>query len=466
MTTRELTRSPADLAAGMAVGEFVIEKKIGEGGFGSVYKATHPLIGKLVAIKVLAHHFSVQEEMVSRFIAEARAVNQIRNRNIIDIFSFGTLPDGRVYYVMEFLDGESLEAYATRVGPLPLAEVIAIVGPIARALDAAHAVGIAHRDIKPENILLVRDEGQVFPKLLDFGIAKLLGNDAAMHKTQTGAPIGTPDYMSPEQCRGRDVDHRTDFYSFGVMLYRLLTGRVPFDGEDYLAILMKHISDPVPPLRAVRPDLAGTPEEVIGWLLQKQAADRPPSLRVAMEQLKGSRITEAMPRAATSQLAHGATMASGAPFSPALGTLPARASRRSLWLALAGGAVLVAGAVAAWMLMSESTAPPDELQPDAAAAASAPPQVAADASLADAAPPPVAAIPPVPVKPAAAAVPEPSVTVPATAGAPLTEVPEDGKSSSRGTAVKKPKPRGSAAATLEEKPATSKPTLNSTEDPF
>ena len=167
--------------------------------------------------------------MVSRFIAEARAVNQIRHRNIIDIFSFGQLDDGRQYYVMELLDGEPLDALIERDGRLPLAEAIPILRGIARALDAAHAKGIAHRDLKPENVFLGRDPtARVFPKLLDFGIAKLLApEDGPKHKTRTGTPIGTPYYMSPEQCRGRDVDHRTDIYSFGVLAYRMLTGVLP-----------------------------------------------------------------------------------------------------------------------------------------------------------------------------------------------------------------------------------------------
>ncbi|NVB83516.1 MAG: serine/threonine protein kinase, partial [Kofleriaceae bacterium] len=146
-----------DLAAGERVGEYEVEGKLGQGAFGTVYKATHPLIGKVVAIKVLARKFSVDPEMVSRFVAEARAVNQIRNRHIIDIFSFGALDDDRQYYVMEYLDGEPLDALVDRAGNLTLADALPILRGIAKALDAAHAKDIAHRDLKAENVFLARD---------------------------------------------------------------------------------------------------------------------------------------------------------------------------------------------------------------------------------------------------------------------------------------------------------------------
>src|SRR5688572_22013295 len=152
---------------GQQVGEYVIETKLGEGGFGTVFKAGHPLIGKLVAIKVLNRQYSAQPEMVSRFVAEARAVNQIRDRYIIDIFGFGQLEDGRHYYVMEFLDGLPLADYVDQQGRLALADALPILRSIARALDAAHGKGIAHRDLKPENIFLATEsDGTLYPKLL------------------------------------------------------------------------------------------------------------------------------------------------------------------------------------------------------------------------------------------------------------------------------------------------------------
>ena len=277
-----------ELAPGQRVGEYVIEGKLGEGGFGTVYRASHPIIGKLVAIKVLNRQYSVQREMVSRFAAEARAVNQIRHRNIIDIFAFDQLEDGRRYYVMELLDGATLADHLARVPRMSLREALPILRAVGRALDAAHAKGIAHRDLKPENIFLASDpDGGYFPKLLDFGIAKLMGaEEAVAHKTRTGAPIGTPLYMSPEQCRGRDVDHRTDIYAFGIVAFRMLTGRVPFDGDNYMTILMQQMSDQPPPASSFVSDLPLEIDRAINWMLAKEPAARPTSLMQAVEALE------------------------------------------------------------------------------------------------------------------------------------------------------------------------------------
>jgi serine/threonine-protein kinase len=277
----------ADLEVGHHVGEYVVDGKLGQGAFGSVFRAAHPVIGKVVAIKVLARRFSVDPEMVSRFIAEARAVNQIRHRHIIDIFAFGQLEDGRHYYVMEYLDGEPLDALIERQGKLPLPDAMPILRGIARALDAAHAKGIAHRDLKAENVFLAADPdgggSGVWPKLLDFGIAKLLApDDGLKHKTRTGTPVGTPFYMSPEQCRGRDVDHRTDLYAFGVLAYLLLTGRYPFDADDYMSILIQQMSDQAPPPSSIEPSLPGGIDDAIGWLMAKNPDERPPNLRAAI----------------------------------------------------------------------------------------------------------------------------------------------------------------------------------------
>ena len=274
----------SDLTPGTVVGEYRIEGKLGEGGFGAVYRAVHPVIGKAAAIKVLGFDFSSNPEMVSRFVAEARAVNQIRHKNIIDVFSFGRLPDGRQYYVMELLEGTTLDRYLKERGCLSIDETMPVLRGIARALGAAHAGGIAHRDLKPENVFLVFDEdGGVLPKLIDFGIAKLLGDDgAAGHKTRTGTPMGTPYYMSPEQCRGKNVDHRTDIYSLGVLIHVLLTGKKPFDGESMMDILLKHITDPAPRLSAALPGAPKEMDDALAALLEKDPARRPQSAGEAL----------------------------------------------------------------------------------------------------------------------------------------------------------------------------------------
>ncbi|HEX7699696.1 MAG TPA: serine/threonine-protein kinase [Kofleriaceae bacterium] len=284
--THELPTPDPDLDVGQVIGEYQIEEKVGQGGFGTVYRAVHPLIGKVVAIKVLARKFSADPEMISRFIAEARSVNQIRHRHIIDIFLFGSLPDGRAYYVMEYLDGEALDALIDREKRLTLVQALPILRAIARALDAAHAKGITHRDLKPENVFLVRDadNNEVWPKLLDFGIAKLMGNEEAQkHKTRTGIPIGTPFYMSPEQCRGKDVDHRTDYYAFGIVAYQMLTGVHPIDADDYMEIMIKQLKDePVAPSTLV-PELPAEIDDAIAWLMKKSRDQRPPNLMTAMK---------------------------------------------------------------------------------------------------------------------------------------------------------------------------------------
>jgi serine/threonine protein kinase len=284
-----------DLAPGFAVGEYQIEEVLGRGGFGTVYLALQPIIGKRVAIKVLSRKYSADEEMVSRFKAEAKAVNQIRHRHIIDIFSFGQLPDGRQYYVMEWLEGEPLDQYLASNGPLRLDQALPILRAIARALDAAHVKGVAHRDLKPENVYLARDdEGGMFPKLLDFGIAKLNNPDEALsHRTNTGVPLGTPYYMSPEQCRGQNVDHRTDLYSFGVLTYRLLTGTFPFDGG-MVDILHKHMYEEPPPASSKQPGLPPAVDAAIAWMLNKDPADRPKTAIAAVVALQDEKTSTPM----------------------------------------------------------------------------------------------------------------------------------------------------------------------------
>jgi serine/threonine-protein kinase len=288
-----------DLEAGDKVGEYEVTGKLGQGAFGTVFRAVHPVIGKEVAIKVLARRFSVDPEMVSRFIAEARAVNQIRHRHIIDIFSFGQLEDGRHYYVMEYLDGEPLDARIDREGRLPLAEALPILHAIGRALDAAHAKGIAHRDLKAENVFLGRDpDGAVFPKLLDFGIAKLLAPDdeaGAKHRTRTGTPVGTPYYMSPEQCRGRDVDHRTDVYAFGVLAYRMITGSYPLDADDHMSVLIRQMQDVPAPASELVPELPAGIDDAFAWLMAKEPAQRPPSLRAALAAIGAAAVEAGIP---------------------------------------------------------------------------------------------------------------------------------------------------------------------------
>ena len=392
-TTDLPTTIDLDLEPGHTVGEFRVDGKLGQGAFGTVYRGVHPLISKVVAIKVLARRFSVDPEMVSRFVAEARAVNQIGHRNIIDIFSFGALEDGRHYYVMEYLDGEPLDALVEREGKLVLARALPILRGIAKALDAAHAKGIAHRDLKAENVFLANDpDGGVWPKLLDFGIAKLLASDDGLkHKTRTGLPIGTPYYMSPEQCRGKDVDHRTDFYAFGVLCYRMLTGVYPFDADDAMSILMQQLNVDAPPPSTHVPELTTAIDDVVLWLLAKDPAQRPSDLRTAVRALEEAAeqagvairptstwdtqtpppgIQTQPPRVAVPARSNASalTSSSGGPQPPSASSLtsPRRGSRVPVIAGLVASALIAGGAVFFVLSAHDDASEPREAKPAAA----------------------------------------------------------------------------------------------------
>ncbi|MDI1450367.1 serine/threonine-protein kinase [Polyangium sp. 6x1] len=273
------------LEPGTMVGEYRIDRKIGGGTFGDVYAGEHPLIGKKVAVKVLNRRFASDPETVSRFIAEARAVNKIRHRNIIDIFSFNTLPGGRHYFVMEYVEGQTLAALLQQKRRLPIATALPIAQGVASALDAAHEAGITHRDLKPENVFLAAErDGSHFPKLLDFGIAKLVDDDVA-HKTGSGVLLGTPLYMSPEQARGKKVDPRSDIYSLGVMIHEMLTGSVPFNGDSAMDVVLQHDTEPPPAMASVCPDLPTALDAPVLAMLEKRPRNRPASAGEAVAAL-------------------------------------------------------------------------------------------------------------------------------------------------------------------------------------
>ncbi len=360
------------LPPGSKVGEYRIDRLIGEGGFGAVYRATHPLIGKTAAIKVIKQEYSGHPEMVSRFVAEARAVNAIGHRNIIDIFGFGRLPDGRHYYVMELCDGETLEAHIHARGPLAVADALEILRPLARALDAAHSHGIAHRDLKPENIFLANvGEPKPLVKLLDFGIAKLTGGLGAQHKTEAGMPMGTPAYMSPEQVNGAVVDARTDVYSFGIVAFEVLTASLPFLGESALDVMVKQAGVPPPPLSAMRPELAPLDHAVL-HMMAKEPTARPDSAILAVDALTEAAVRAGMvDRRQFPPLAAERPLEAQVPVVEAEPVLVGVIERRSRWLLPA--ALLLSGAigiVAFLALRSSPAAAPKASSPAAPAALS------------------------------------------------------------------------------------------------
>ncbi|WP_437630638.1 protein kinase domain-containing protein [Sorangium sp. So ce854] len=274
------------LAANTMVGEYRIDRKLGAGTFGEVYAGEHPLIGKKVAIKVLNRRFAAQPEAVARFVAEARAVNRIRQRNIIDIFAFGVLPAlQRHYFVMELLDGMTLGELCRRRRRLPFPTIVPIVRGIAEALDAVHEAGITHRDLKPDNVFLAAErDGTWFPKLLDFGVAKLADGEGSA-VTSTGAVLGTPQYMAPEQARGQRTGPPADIYALGVMIHRMLTGRPLFGGASAVEVMCKHAADPPPRMSSVCADLPRELDLPVLAMLEKRADDRPPSASKAVDDL-------------------------------------------------------------------------------------------------------------------------------------------------------------------------------------
>ncbi len=252
----------------LLAGRYSITKKLGEGGMGAVYLATHTLLEKQVALKLLHAEFTRKPDLVERFMQEAKSASRIRHENVIDISDFGSTPEGLVYFAMELLKGHDLHeeiARARLAGQLlPWSRSKKIFLQICSALTAAHNKGIIHRDLKPENIYLIDFLGEPdFVKLLDFGIAKLTEvNDEGRKLTKTGMLFGTPEYMSPEQARGENVDHRVDVYAMGCILFQLVTGRVPFEADNFMGVLSMHLTEPPPSIPPDVFDRIGAPREL------------------------------------------------------------------------------------------------------------------------------------------------------------------------------------------------------------
>ncbi|HXN31736.1 MAG TPA: serine/threonine-protein kinase, partial [Polyangiaceae bacterium] len=269
-------------ARGLVAGKYELVRLIGRGGMGSVWEGRHASLGTRVAIKFIDPEYVGSREAQARFATEARAVATIQSKHAIQIFDHGVTEDGRPYIVMELLVGEPLDKRVERRGRISLPETARILGQVSRALQRAHDAGIIHRDLKPENIFLVRspDDDDEIAKVLDFGIAKIKGapGDAGLtSSTKTGAVLGTPYYMSPEQARGlRTLDHRSDLWSLGVIAYKCVTGVLPFDGESVGDLLVKICTAP-PPVPSIA--VPGLPKAFDGWF--SRALERDPARRYA-----------------------------------------------------------------------------------------------------------------------------------------------------------------------------------------
>ena len=255
-------------------GRYELVGLIGRGGMSSVWKAEDRLLDRTVAIKVLHEQFTTDEEYVERFRREARSVAQLSHPNIVTVIDRGE-SDGRQYIVFEYVEGENLKQLLERSGPLPVRDALLLALQMARALGFAHERGLIHRDVKPQNVLL-NDDGQA--KMTDFGIARSVDVEGM---TITGTVLGTSEYIAPEQARGQQVDALTDVYSLGVVLYELLTGGVPFQGENFVAVALRHVNEPAPSVLERRPDCPPR----VGLAIERAMAKRPEERFESMDEL-------------------------------------------------------------------------------------------------------------------------------------------------------------------------------------
>lgn len=351
---------------GEIIGGYHIDGLLGEGGMGAVYSATHRLLQRRAAVKVLLPQFSHDPNLVKRFFNEARAATAIDHAGIVQIFDYGQHTDGSAYIVMELLQGESLERRLTGQGRLTALDAIRITRQAASALAAAHTCGIVHRDLKPDNIFLVPDselEGGERVKILDFGIAKLMGaeDDPSAVKTHAGSVLGTPTYMAPEQCSGAgNIDHRVDIYALGCVLYHLVCGRPPFLGTGTGNILIAHMQKAVPPPMALEPSIPPELEPLMLRALAKSPAER----FATMDQFAAELDSVYRARVTGVHLAPGAAPGPRGPYITSNGTRAqsrATSGRGRRWLlALAFAGVIGAALVGVMAMRGGLATSPDQ----------------------------------------------------------------------------------------------------------
>ncbi len=269
------TQAGASLVGSVLAGRYRIERLLGSGGMGSVYRAEHVLMRKACAVKVLHREMTQVKEVVARFEREAVAAARIEHPNVATATDFGQLEDGSFYLVLEFIEGKSLGKLLGELGALSEERALSITRQIADALAAAHRAGIVHRDLKPDNVMLISKDGSDLVKVLDFGIAKVKLEDAPTEQqalTRLNTVMGTPEYMAPEQARGEPVDHRADLYTVGVILYEMLAGTSPFRHEDFVVVLTKKLTEEPPPLPA---EISAGTKQLVNRLLKRAPGERP-----------------------------------------------------------------------------------------------------------------------------------------------------------------------------------------------
>lgn len=354
------------------IGPYRIVRKLGAGGMGAVFEGLHEAIERRVAIKVLHSRYSHDPDTAKRFINEARAVNRIDHPGVVQVSDTGQLPDGGAYIVMELLQGEALSKRIHRNAPLPAGEVIDLTIQIAAALAAAHERGIIHRDLKPDNIMVVPDRQMPTgerTKVLDFGIAKLAQEqEKGSLRTHTNSMLGTPYYMSPEQAQGSaKVDHKTDVYALGIIVFEMLTGKPPFSGEGLGELIVKHMSTPPPPLAEHAPDSPPELNQLVARLLEKDRTKRPTMVELG-ELLESMSERYPRPRLRLSQglpLVRMPTTeepARPSTLSRAAGPRAVRKRRQQLVIAVLGS-MLTMSLVVFWVLRSRHPELPQVVQP-------------------------------------------------------------------------------------------------------
>ena len=326
-------------------GEYLILEKIGTGGMGSVYKASQPAMNRMVAIKILHPKLANRKDLTSRFRREARAMSQLTHPNTVKVFVYGELEDdGSLYIVMEMLEGKNLNQAVRKDGPIPTERAIPILIQVCGALQEAHELGIVHRDLKPENIFLSNQGGIAdYPKVLDFGLAKVTERQmqpGSIILTQEGMVFGTPEFMSPEQAQGKTLDARSDIYSLAVILYEVLTGKLPFSAKSPMEYIQKHVTEPIIPLSERVPERR-FPEEldaVLAHALSKKPEQRYQTAAEFAEALRpfGGAAAQALP----------SLRAEGAAPRPVLPAMVERSNRPAVVAEKSSGPGLLIGVAA------------------------------------------------------------------------------------------------------------------------
>lgn len=389
----------ADRLIGQTIdGKYRIDERIGEGGMGTVYRATRLMIGDVVAVKVLTQEQPAPAQAAERFRREAQAATRLKHPNAGAIHDFGVTTSGTLYLVMELVEGDSLRDIITRQGPLAPAVAAEILNQVAAALDEAHRQNIVHCDLKPDNIIVLVTQQGLRVKALDFGIAKLRDLQTSDSLTQTGALVGTPQYMSPEQCLGEELDGRSDVYSLGIVLFEMLTGAIPFNAPSALATILQQAQQPPPSPRALNPKVSPAVEAVVLHALQKRREARPQTAGVLAKEMMFAisnselgNVTAPSPPAA-----HGASMTNppspsdaAPPLAPAgqmgqMGAAPGRGApadyppfpasgvpssdvpapnRKPLIIGLSAGAIALIGMlIAVYFLFRSDNSPQKELE--------------------------------------------------------------------------------------------------------